>query len=125
MPVVSKPSKILFRPDIIDHVEIIHAVLLWLGTHSGARQEITSRPDDLSRYGFGDKAALSTLIADVDGEFAGPCLHFPIFSTRMRRLFVQDRYVESRSRGWRAPAASRRARMAVYRRHHNDPQGRL
>ncbi|RUV98459.1 MAG: GNAT family N-acetyltransferase [Mesorhizobium sp.] len=96
-------STIILRPGQIEDAETIHAALLRLGTHIGAHQEITSTPDDLRRYGFGAKPAFSTLIAEVDGEFAGLCLHFPIFSTWMGRpgVFVQDLYVEDRFRGRR------------------------
>ncbi|TPN92481.1 GNAT family N-acetyltransferase [Mesorhizobium sp. B1-1-5] len=91
------------RPGTIDDVETIHAALLRLGTHIGAHQEITSTPEDLRRYGFGANPAFSTLIAEIDGEFAGLCLHFPIFSTWMGRpgVYVQDLYVEDRFRGRR------------------------
>ncbi|WP_167449098.1 GNAT family N-acetyltransferase [Mesorhizobium hawassense] len=94
---------IILRPGRIDDVETIHAALLRLGTHIGAHQEITSTANDLRRYGFGEKLAFSTLIAEVEGEFAGLCLHFPIFSTWMGRpgVYVQDLYVEDRFRGWR------------------------
>ncbi|WP_430682243.1 N-acetyltransferase family protein [Mesorhizobium australafricanum] len=94
---------VTLRPGRIDDVETIHAALLRLGTHIGAHQEITSTPDDLRRYGFGTNPAFSTLIAEVDGEFAGLCLHFPIFSTWMGRpgVYVQDLYVEDRFRGRR------------------------
>ncbi|MGX5828819.1 N-acetyltransferase family protein [Mesorhizobium sp. 43Arga] len=94
-------SDIVIRPGRIEDAETIHAALLKLGTHIGAHQEITSTPDDLRRYGFGDKPAFSTLIAEVDGEFAGLCLYFPIFSTWMGRpgVYVQDLYVEDRFRG--------------------------
>ncbi|MDX8447163.1 GNAT family N-acetyltransferase [Mesorhizobium captivum] len=94
---------VTLRPGRIEDVETIHTALLRLGTHIGAHQEITSTPDDLRRYGFGEKPAFSTLIAEVGGEFAGLCLHFPIFSTWMGRpgVFVQDLYVEDRFRGQR------------------------
>lgn len=94
-------SDIVIRHGTIDDVDTIHAALLKLGTHIGAHQEITSTPDDLRRYGFGEKPAFSTLIAEVGGEFAGLCLHFPIFSTWMGRpgVYVQDLYVDDRFRG--------------------------
>ena len=103
LPIVSNLPKVLLRPGTIDDVETIHAALLRLGDHIGAHQEITSTPEDLCRYGFGEKPAFSTLIAEVDGEFAGLCLHFPIFSTWMGRpgVYVQDLYVEDRFRGRR------------------------
>ncbi|OBQ84150.1 MULTISPECIES: GNAT family N-acetyltransferase [unclassified Mesorhizobium] len=96
-------STVILRPGQIEDAETIHAALLRLGTHIGAHQDITSTPDDLRRYGFGANPAFSTLVAEVDGEFAGLCLHFPIFSTWMGRpgVFVQDLYVEDRFRGRR------------------------
>lgn len=94
-------SDTVMRLGTIEDADTIHAALLKLGTHIGAHQEITSTSDDLRRYGFGEKPAFSTLIAEVDGEFAGLCLHFPIFSTWMGRpgVYVQDLYVEDRFRG--------------------------
>jgi len=97
------PQQITLRPGTIDDVETIHAALLSLSRHIGSHQEIKSTADDLRTYGFGEKPAFSTLIAEVDGEFAGLCLHFPIFSTWMGRpgVYIQDLYVEDRFRGRR------------------------
>ena len=99
----TRPTDIVIRSGTVNDADTIHTALLRLGTHIGAHQEITSTPDDLRRYGFGDRPAFSTLIAEVGGEFAGLCLHFPIFSTWMGRpgVFVQDLYVEDRFRGRR------------------------
>lgn len=98
-----KPTSndVLIRPGRIDDVETIHAAILKLGTHMGAPEEITSTAEDLRTYGFGEKPAFSTLVAEVGGEFAGLCLYFPIFSTWMGRpgVYVQDLYVEDRFRG--------------------------
>ena len=98
---MNRPSKVLIRPGRIDDVETIHAAILKLGTHIGAPEEITSTAEDLRTYGFGEKPAFSTLIAEVGGEFAGLCLHFPIFSTWLGRpgVYIQDLYVEDRFRG--------------------------
>lgn len=95
--------EVLIRAGRIDDVDTIHAALLRLGTHIGAHQEITSTADDLRRYGFGERPAFSTLIAEIHGEFAGLCLYFPIFSTWMGRpgVYVQDLYVEDLFRGHR------------------------
>ncbi|MER8571466.1 GNAT family N-acetyltransferase [Mesorhizobium sp. M1338] len=94
-------NDVRLRPGTLDDAETIHAALLRLGTHIGAHEEITSTADDLRRYGFGEKPAFSTLIAEVGGEFAGLCLYFPIFSSWMGRpgVYVQDLYVEDRFRG--------------------------
>jgi ribosomal protein S18 acetylase RimI-like enzyme len=104
-PVVTDPTSkdILIRSGTIEDVDTIHTALLRLGDDIGAHQEITSTVEDLRAYGFGEKTAFSTLIAEVGGEFAGLCLHFPIFSTWMGRpgVYVQDLYVEDRFRGRR------------------------
>ncbi|UPK05809.1 GNAT family N-acetyltransferase [Bradyrhizobium sp. 170] len=94
---------VTLRPGRLEDVETIHAALLKLAIHIGARQDIKSTADDLRRYGFGENPTFSTLIAEVDREFAGLCLHFPIFSTWMGRpgVYVQDLYVENRFRGRR------------------------
>ncbi|UVK37198.1 GNAT family N-acetyltransferase [Mesorhizobium sp. AR10] len=99
----SPTSDVLIRPGRIEDVETIHAAILRLGTHIGAPEEIISTADDLRTYGFGAKPAFATLIAEVGGEFAGLCLHFPIFSTWMGRpgVYVQDLYIEDRFRGRR------------------------
>lgn len=94
-------NEVLIRPGRVDDVETIHAAILKLGAHIGAPGEIISTADDLKTWGFGEKPAFSTLIAEIGGEFAGLCLHFPIFSTWMGRpgVYVQDLYVEDRFRG--------------------------
>ncbi|MGX9143797.1 N-acetyltransferase family protein [Mesorhizobium sp. 128a] len=94
-------SDTVIRLGTIRDVDTIYGALLKLGSHIGAHQEITSTAEDLRHYGFGEKPAFSTLIAEVGGEFAGLCLHFPIFSTWMGRpgVYIQDLYVEDRFRG--------------------------
>jgi len=105
-------NDVLIRPGRVDDVETIHAAILKLGTHIGAPEEIISTPDDLRTYGFGEKPAFSTLIAEVGGEFAGLCLHFPIFSAGMGRpgVYVQDLYVEDPFPGPKIRDAPQRAR---------------
>src|SRR4051812_34130258 len=97
----TQTSDTILRPGTIDDVDTIHAALLRFGAHTGGHQQIPSPAEDFRRYGFGDKPAFSTLIAEIGGEFAGLCLHFPIFSTWMGRpgVYVQDLYVEDRFRG--------------------------
>lgn len=98
---ISMTGDIVIRRGTVKDVDTIYAALLRLGAHIGAHQEITSTADDLRRYGFGEKPAFSTLIAEIGGEFAGLCLSFPIFSTWMGRpgVYIQDLYVEDRFRG--------------------------
>ncbi|QPC93389.1 GNAT family N-acetyltransferase [Mesorhizobium sp. INR15] len=96
-------GKMIIRPGRVEDAETIHAAILQLGTHIGAPEDVKSTVDDFRTYGFGANPAFSTLIAEVDGAFAGLCLYFPIFSTWMGRpgVYVQDLYVEDRFRGHR------------------------
>lgn len=86
-----------------DDAKAIHAGLLGIGETVNEIHKIKSTPDDLRRYGFGDTPAFTTLIAEIDSEFAGMCLYFPIFSTWMGRpgVYVQDLFVDVRFRGMR------------------------
>ncbi|PSJ63147.1 GNAT family N-acetyltransferase [Pseudaminobacter soli (ex Li et al. 2025)] len=79
----------------------MHKAILQLGDHVGLKLKIASTPEDFRRFGFGPDAAFSSLIAEVDGEFAGLCLFFPIYSTWLGRpgVYVQDLYVDERFRG--------------------------
>jgi GNAT superfamily N-acetyltransferase len=97
----TRPRDTILRSGTIDDVDTILAALRRFGANTGGHQQITSTAEDFRRYGFGDKPAFSTLIAEVGGEFAGLCLHFPIFSTWMGRpgVYIQDLYVEDRFRG--------------------------
>jgi len=86
-----------------DDAEAIHAGLLGIGGTVNEVHKIKSTPEDMRNYGFGDTPAFTTLIAEIDSEFAGMCLYFPIFSTWMGRpgVYVQDLFVEARFRGMR------------------------
>jgi len=89
------------RPATIDDAETIYAAIVRLGHFLGTPEKVLSTVDDLRKYGFGSKPAFSTLIAEMDKDFAGMCLHFPIFSTWLGRpgVYVQDLYVDDRFRG--------------------------
>jgi ribosomal protein S18 acetylase RimI-like enzyme len=62
---------------------------------------VSSTVDDFRRYGFGPYPAFTSLIAEVDGVFAGLALFFPIFSTWLGKpgVYVQDLYVDETFRG--------------------------
>ena len=89
------------RPGRPDDIARIHAAILALARHVGGEDHVLSSPDDLARHAFGETPHISIEIAEIDGIFAGMCLHFPIFSTWMGcpGVFVQDLYVEDAFRG--------------------------
>lgn len=57
--------------------------------------------DDIRHFGFGEAPAFETLIAEIDGRFAGCCLYFASFSTWFGHpgVYVQDFYVAEAFRG--------------------------
>lgn len=122
---MTRPKTLAIRPTRPDDAEIMHAAILRLGRHLDLSSKITSTPEDFRRFGFGPDAAFSGLIAEVQGEFAGVSLFFPIFSTWLGRpgVYIQDLYVEERFRGMkigesllRETAAWSRERGGVYMR---------
>ncbi len=100
-PLEDMQSEVRIRPGRPDDIERIHEAILALADHVGAPHQVTSTPDDLMRHAFGEVRLISAEMAEISGEFAGMCLHFPIFSTWMGRpgVFVQDIYVEPKFRG--------------------------
>lgn len=94
-------ADIKIRPGHPDDASLIHQAIFAMGEGLGAGDKFKSSPEDFRRYGFGSNAAFSSLIAEVDGQFAGLCLFFPIFSTWLGRpgVFVQDLYVDPAFRG--------------------------
>ncbi len=98
---------VAIRPGRAEDVPRIHDSILALARHVGGEGHVTSSREDLLRHGFGETPQFSTEIAEVGGEFAGMCLHFPIFSTWMggTGVFVQDLYVEQAMRGMRVGEA--------------------
>lgn len=89
------------RPAEIGDAEAMHACLRAIGRHLGMEQRIASTPDDLRRFGFGEKAQFETLIAESDQKFAGMCLFFRSFSTwrGVPGAYVQDLFVAEEFRG--------------------------
>jgi GNAT superfamily N-acetyltransferase len=78
-----------------DDVETIHRGLLGIAEIMGEPHKVTSTPDDIRRFGFGEKPAFEALIAESGGAFAGLCVFFPSFSTYRGRpgVYVQDLFV--------------------------------
>ncbi|WP_348272167.1 GNAT family N-acetyltransferase [Ensifer sp. LC54] len=94
-------ADIRIRAGKIEDAGAIHRAILAMGRGLDMADKVTCSVDDYRRFGFGPDAAFGSLIAEVDGGFAGLCLFFPIFSTWRGRpgVFVQDLYVDDRFRG--------------------------
>tara|TARA_R100001129_G_scaffold129991_1_gene91882 strand:- start:11277 stop:11798 length:522 start_codon:yes stop_codon:yes gene_type:complete len=81
--------------------ENILKALLGLADHVGESEVVEIDRAAILRDGFGDNPAFSVMIAEVDGAFAGMCLHFPTYSTWFgaRGIYVQDLFVMPDYRG--------------------------
>ncbi len=84
-----------------DDMDVVFTALEGIADTVNERDKLTSTADDLRRFGFNDHPAFETLIAEVDGRFAGCCLYFPSFSTWIGRpgVYVQDFFVAETFRG--------------------------
>jgi GNAT superfamily N-acetyltransferase len=95
---VPKPT---IRFATVDDVEAIHRAMIGIATIMGEREKVVSTPDDIRRFGFGEKPAFEALIAEADGQCAGVCVFFASFSTYRGEpgVYVQDLFVEPAMRG--------------------------
>lgn len=94
-------APVSIRPGRAEDAGSIHAALRGIAETMGEPGKVKSTPDDMRRFGFGENPAFETLIAEVNGTFAGLCLYFPSFSTwrGQRGVYVQDLYVPEKFRG--------------------------
>jgi ribosomal protein S18 acetylase RimI-like enzyme len=85
----------------IDDAERIFSALVGIAETVKELHKLKSTVDDIRRFGFGESPAFETLIAEIDGRFAGCCLYFSSFSTWTGRpgVYVQDFYVADEFRG--------------------------
>jgi ribosomal protein S18 acetylase RimI-like enzyme len=85
----------------IDDADDIFQALVGIAETVKELHKLKSTPDDLRRFGFGETPAFETLIAEIDGRFAGCCLYFSSFSTWFGRtgVYVQDFFVAEAFRG--------------------------
>ena len=93
-------TDLLIRLATSADVTAIHASMLALARFIGEEHKIRSQPADLTTHMFGDDPAVSGLVAEIAGEYAGMCLYFRSFSTWHGRkgVYVQDLWVEERFR---------------------------
>ena len=82
-------------------VDDIYASLVGIAETVKELHKLKSTVDDIRRFGFGETPAFETLVAEVDGRFAGCCLYFASFSTWIGKpgVYVQDFYVADAFRG--------------------------
>jgi ribosomal protein S18 acetylase RimI-like enzyme len=94
-------ANISIRLATIDDVGNIFSALVGIAETVKELHKLKSTADDIRRFGFGETPAFETLIAEVDGRFAGCCLYFASFSTWIGRpgVYVQDFYVADEYRG--------------------------
>ena len=85
----------------VEDADDIYASLVGIAETVDELHKLKSTADDIRRFGFGDAPAFETLIAEIDGRFAGCCLYFASFSTWIGRpgVYVQDFYVADEFRG--------------------------
>lgn len=98
---MTDPERLFIRLATVDDVETIHNAITGVATAMGERERVVSTPDDIRRYGFGEKPAFEALIAEAGDATAGVCVFFPSFSTYRGRpgAYVQDLFVDERFRG--------------------------
>lgn len=94
-------AEIRVRTGEPEDADAIHRAILAMGDGLDMAGKVTCTAEDYRQFGFGPNPAFGSLIAEVEGVFAGLCLFFPIFSTWRGRpgVFVQDLYVDERFRG--------------------------
>lgn len=92
---------IAIRQAVPDDIENIHRALLGIAEAVGETDMVQSTPEDLRRFGFGERPAFYALIAENESKFVGMCLYFRIFSSWMGRpgVYVQDLFVDEQFRG--------------------------
>ena len=99
-----------------EDVETIHRVDDRHRQTVGEREKVVSTPDDIRRFGFGEKPAFEALIAEVDGRlrrlFASSS---PVSRPIAARpgVYVQDLFVEPVNSRARASAARLLQRLAA------------
>jgi ribosomal protein S18 acetylase RimI-like enzyme len=122
---MSAAPHIHLRPATVADAPYIHSALLGIARTVNELDKVRCEVADLIDYGFGSNPHFETVIAEVDGAYAGICLFFRSFSTWFGRpgVYVQDLYVEDRFRGLgigakllRRVAAITRDRGGIYMR---------
>ena len=77
-----------------DCTAILKALKL-LAQSLGVGERCQSTLEDIETHGFGDKPQFTVMLAEINGNMAGMCLYFPMFSTWLGKpgLYIQDIYI--------------------------------
>lgn len=119
------------RPATAADAGLIHSALRGIARHVNELDKVRCTIADIAEFGFGPAPHFETIVAEVDGRFAGMALFFRSFSTWLGRpgAYVQDLYVDDAFRGLgigarllRRMAAITRDRGGVYLRLSVDTQ---
>lgn len=88
-------SELSFRLAVREDCAAILQALKLLAHSIGVGERCQSTLQDLETYGFGDRPQFTVMLAEIDGNMAGMCLYFPMFSTWLGKpgLYIQDIYV--------------------------------
>lgn len=88
-------SELSFRLAVREDCAAILQALKLLAHSIGVGERCQSTLQDLETHGFGDRPQFTVMLAEIDGNMAGMCLYFPMFSTWLGKpgLYIQDIYV--------------------------------
>lgn len=94
-------ARVTIRFANVEDMDNVYAALVGIAETVEELHKLQSTPTDLRRFGFGEAPAFETLIAEIDGRFAGCCLYFASFSTWIGKtgVYIQDFYVADEFRG--------------------------
>lgn len=90
----------VIRPARPEDVPVLLEMFTELAEYEKLTDLLQATPERLQSALFGDPAAASALIAEVDGQVAGYAIHFPTFSTflSIQGVWLEDLYVRPAQR---------------------------
>ena len=98
-------ERIAIRPATAADAEAIHDMIRSLARGLGMEDQVSSTPEDLLRFGFGERPVFEALVAEIEHETGhgplGLSLYFFTFSSwaGKRGVYLQDIFVDPRARG--------------------------
>jgi ribosomal protein S18 acetylase RimI-like enzyme len=92
---VEKNGELSFRLAVREDCAAILKALKLLAQSLGVGERCQSTLEDIETHGFGDYPQFTVMLAEIDGNIAGICLYFPMFSTWLGKpgLYIQDIYI--------------------------------
>jgi len=94
-------AQLTLRPAEADDASLMAEMVRQLAKYQDQDSEVTARPEDFRRNGFGSDRQFEGIIAEHDGEPVGLAIYFPTYSTwdASRGLFIHDLFVAQSVRG--------------------------